>query len=74
MHPLYGALPGLYVPAHVKHGALVSHRYFYAPTRCITSKMLIPLSVSLSNDLGDLILDGMELAGFKGVANAFSLI
>ena len=34
VHPLNGALPGPYVPALVTRGALVSHRYTYAPPPC----------------------------------------
>ena len=34
VHPLNGALPGLYVPGRVTRGALVAHRYTYAPPRC----------------------------------------
>ena len=37
MHPLNGALPGLYVPVRVPLGALVAHRYTYALHRCRTS-------------------------------------
>ena len=33
----------------------------------------IPLSVSLWNDLGDPVCDGVGLAGFKSGANAFLL-
>ena len=33
MHPLNGALPGPYVPVRVTRGALVAHRYTYAPPR-----------------------------------------
>ena len=50
MHPLYGALPVPYVPVRVARGALVAHRYTYAPSRCRTSKYrrtFIALSVSL---------------------------
>ena len=36
IHPLNGALPGPYVPVRVKSGALVAHRYTYAPPRCRT--------------------------------------
>ena len=36
VHPLNGALPGPYVPAWVTRGALVAHRYTYAPPRCRT--------------------------------------
>ena len=34
MHPLNGAFPGPYVPVRVTRGALVAHRYTYAPPRC----------------------------------------
>ena len=50
MHPLYGALPVLYVPVRVTRGAVIAHRYTYAPPRCRTSqyrRIFIPLSVSL---------------------------
>ena len=36
VHPLNGALPGPYVPARVTRGALVAHRYTYAPPHCRT--------------------------------------
>ena len=38
MHPLNYALPGPYVPVRVIRGALVAHRYTYAPPRCRTSQ------------------------------------
>ena len=38
MHPLNGALPGPCVPVRVTRGALVTHRYTYAPPRCRTSQ------------------------------------
>ena len=50
IHPLNGALPGLYLLVRVTHGALVAHRYTYAPLRCRTSQYcmtFIALSVSL---------------------------
>ena len=53
VHPL-GALPGPHVPARVTRGALVAHRYTYAPPRCTTlqyTRTFIPFSVSLWNDL-----------------------
>ena len=56
VHPLYGALPGPYVPARVKRGALVAQRYTCAPPRCRTlpySTTFIALSVSLWNDLAN---------------------
>ena len=43
---------------------------------CATSqyhRTLVPLSVSLWNDLADPIFDGLGLAGFKSRANAFLL-
>ena len=52
MQPLNGALPGQYVPVRVKRGALVTHRYTYAPPRCRTSqysRTFIPPSVSFWN-------------------------
>ena len=76
MHPLNGALSGPYVPVRVARGALVTHRYTYAPPRCRTSqysRTFIPLSVSLWNDLANLVFDGVGLAGFKSRANAFLL-
>ena len=76
MHPFNGALPGPYVPVRVTRGALVTHRYTYAPPRCRTSQFsrtFIPLSVSLWNDLANPEFDGVGLAGFKSRVNAFLL-
>ena len=76
MHLLNDALPGPYVPVRVTRGALVAHRYTYAPPRCITSqyhRTFGPLSVSLWNDLANPVFDGVGLAGFKSRANAFLL-
>ena len=38
VHSLNGALYGPYVPMRVTRGALVAHRYTYAPIRCRTSQ------------------------------------
>ena len=50
-HFLNGALPGLYVPVWVTRGALVAHRYTYAPPHCRTSQyrrtFYSPIKVSL---------------------------
>ena len=76
MHPLNGALPGPHVPVRFTRGALVAHRYTYAPPRCRTlqySRTFIPLSVSLWNDLVDPVFDGVRLAGFKSRSNTFLL-
>ena len=73
VHPLYGALPGPYVPARVTRGALVAHRYTYARPRCRTlqySRTFTLFSVSLWNDLANPVFDGVGLAGFKIRANA----
>ena len=73
VHPLNGALPGQYVPVRVTRGALIAHRYTYAPTRCRTlqySRTFIPFSVSFWNDLANSVFDGVGLAGFKSRANA----
>ena len=76
MHHLSGALPCLYVAAPVTRGSLVAHRHSFAPHRCRTSqysRTLLPLSVSLWNDLSDFVFDGVGLAGFKTSSNAFLL-
>ena len=58
----------------VTRGALVAHRYTYAPPRCRTlqySRTFIPFSVSLWNDdLANSVFDGVGLAGFKSRDNA----
>ena len=74
MHHLSGALPLPYVPARVTRGALVTHRHSFMPPRCRTSqyrRTIVPLSVSLSNNLSDPVFDGVGLTGFKSRANAF---
>ena len=50
VHPLDGALPGPYVPVRLTRGALVVHRYTYAPPRCRTlqySRVFIPFSIGV---------------------------
>ena len=77
VHPVNGALPGPYVPVRVTRGALVAHRYTYAPPRCRTSqysRTFIPVSVSIWNDLANPVFDGVGLAGFKSRTNAFLLV
>ena len=76
MHPLYGVLPLMYVPVRVARGAVIAHRYTYAPPRYRTSQYrgsFIALSVSLWNDLSDPVFDAVVLAGFKNRANEFLL-
>ena len=66
MHPLCGALPVPYVPVRVTRGAVIAHRFTYAPPRCRTSqyrRTFIALLVSLWNDLSDPVFDGVGLAG-----------
>ena len=73
VHPLNCALPGPYVPARVTRGALVAHRYTYAPPRYRTlhySRTFSLISVSLWNDLANPVFDGVGLAGYKSRANA----
>ena len=75
MRPFYGALPVQYLPVRVTRGALVAHQYTYAPPRCRTSqyrRTIIHLSISLWDDLAP-VFDGVVLAGFKSMANAFLL-
>ena len=55
MHPLCGALPVPYVRVRVIRGALIAHRYTYAPPRCRTSqyqRTFIPL-ISISLERSD---------------------
>ena len=76
MHPLNGTLPGPYVLVQVTRGALVAHRYTYAPPRCRTSQyssIFILLSASFWNDLAHPVFDGVGLTGFKSMDNAFLL-
>ena len=76
MHPLYSALPVQCVPVHVASCAEIANRYVYSPRRCRTSeygKTFIPLSVSLWNEIGDPVFDGVGLVGFKRKTNAFLL-
>ena len=76
MRPLYDVLPEPYVPVSVTRGAVIAYRYTYAPPRCRTSqysRIFISQAVSLWNDLGDPVFDGVGLAGFKSRTNAFLL-
>ena len=60
IHPLNDTLPRPYVPVRVTRGALVAHRFTYAPPRCRTSqyhRIFVSLSVSLWNDLADPVFD-----------------
>ena len=75
MHPFYGALPVPYVPVRVTRGALVAHRYTYAPP-CwkprSTAGLLIPFQYLCIIILLTLAVpDGVGLAGFKSRDNAF---
>ena len=70
-------LDGMCMPVRVTRGALVAHRFTYAPLRCRTSqysRTFIPLSVSLWNDLANPVFDGVGLAGFKSRANSIPTI
>ena len=61
VHPLNAALPVPYVQVRVIRGALVAHRYTYAPPRSRTSQYrmtFILLSVSRWDDLADPVFDG----------------
>ena len=71
-HFLYGELTAR-TCASVGRGAVVAHRYTYAPASSLQNFAVtfIPISVSLWNDLADHVVDGVGLAGFKIVANFF---
>ena len=76
MHPLYGTLPVLYMPVRVTRGALIAHRYTYAPSRCRTlqyCRTLIPLVVPLWNDPDNPVFDVVGVAAFKSISNAYLL-
>ena len=76
MHPLYGALLVQYVSVRITRGAVITHRYSYAPPCCRTfqyRRTFVPFSVSLWTALSDPVFDGVGLAGFKSRANAFLL-
>ena len=77
MHPLrVYSLPLPYVQARVTRGALVAFRRSVAPYHCRTSQYLrsfVPLPVSLFNDHGDTVFDGVRLVSFKSRTNAFLL-
>ena len=71
MHPLSGVLP-----AHVNRGTLVAHRQSFMAPHCRTTqyrRTFTPLLVSLWNNLGDPVFDGVGLVGFKNRANALLL-
>ena len=68
MYPLSGAFHLPYVPACVTRVALVGHRHSFAAPRCKTSQYrtaFVPHSVSIWNDLGYPVFEGVGLAGFK---------
>ena len=76
MQPPYGILPAPYVPVRIARGAVIAHRYTYAPTHCRTlhyRRTFIVLSVSLGNDFGDPVFVGVRLAGFKSLSSAVLL-
>ena len=53
MHPLYGAVPALFVPVPVTHSTVVS---------LVTCNMtFIARSVPMWSDLGDPVFDGVRL-------------
>ena len=67
-------MPGPDIPVRVTRGALITHQYTSAPPCCRTSqyrRIFIALSVSLWNDVGNSVFDGVGLAGFKSRANDF---
>ena len=73
MHPLHGALPVPYVSVRVTRGALVTHRYTYAPPRCRTTQYhstFIPISVSLERSCRHCIR-GCGTGGFQEQGQCF---
>ena len=77
MYPIYGALPEPNVKVRVTRGAVIAHRYTNAPPRCINSQYrwtFSPLLLSLWNDLGEPVFDGVGLGGFKTRSISFLLV
>ena len=73
---LCSAIPVPYLPVRVTRVGVIAHRDTYAASRWRTSqyrKTFIPFSVSLWNDFGDPVFDGVGLEGCKSRANAFLL-
>ena len=74
MHPLCGTRLVPYLLVSITRGAVVAHRYTYEPLRCRTSQyywIFIPFSVTLCNDLGNPMFDGVGLVGFQSRAMPF---
>ena len=66
-----------FVSVRVTCGGIVAHRYSYAPSRCRSSQYritFIPHSVSLCNDIGDSLYDGVRLVAFDSFWHTCSLI
>ena len=64
MHSLHGALPVPYVLVWVTRDALVPYEYTNAVT-CCRNSFFISFALSLWNDLGDLVFDGVGMAGLN---------
>ena len=74
MHPLYGALLVSSVPIRITRCDRTSVLLCAALVQNLAVPLtFIPLSVSLWNDIGDPIFDGVGLVGFKRRASAFLL-
>ena len=74
MRPLSTALPLPYVAVRVTRGALVAHRYSFAPPHCRTSqyrRTFVPLLVSLWNDISDPVFGGT--GGFQEQSQYFNV-
>ena len=68
MHHIYGPLLVPYMPVLVTRGDVIAHRYNYAPLAAeprSTAGPFILLLVSVWNDLGDPVFDGVGLAGSR---------
>ena len=77
MHPLNGLLSGPYMPVRIAWGCsgCTSVYLCASPLKNLSVPQdFMPVSVSLWNDLADPVFDGVGLAGFKSMANAFSLV
>ena len=65
------------MPVSVTCGAVIAHHYTYAPPRYMILQyrwIFNQMSVSLWNNLGDPVFDGVGLAGFKSRAHSLLLV
>ena len=73
MHSLFGAQPVPYVPVRITRDSRSVHLCTSSLQNLAGPQAFFALSVSLWNDHGYPVFDGVGLAGFKSRANDFLL-